>query len=384
MLGRTVGILAALGLLAACSGGGGQGTGTDGGSSGGGSTAAASTATSASGTATVGGTSVGTGTGSSGAGTATASTTAGGADMGVAPAGTCFDEPPDGAQMPPPLPVYPGTCPTIVPGANTIVSSGNDRQFLFVAPTDWQPGERLPVIFLWHWLGGDANGFLEKGDVQFAADTYRFFAVIPEKKGDLPFVWPYAVTDPDARIDEEARFFDDMLACVAEQYDVQPACISSVGVSAGALWTGQLASVRGQYLSSFLSLSGGTGGPFVKPWKGSPHAMPALVLWGGPDDTCIVINFQETSLDLEQNLTADGHALVECIHNCGHGVPPIEVDGAPTPFAMLWQFVLDHPYWLPDGVTPYASGLPPEVPEFCAVGMGNAVPREGPCDPPGC
>ncbi len=373
-------LLAVLGGCGDDGGGGAQSSTAGSGSSG---TAAATAATT---TATAAGGSSGTasdgGTGTADTGTASDTGTSG--TTGGILGGTCFDDPPPGAQMPPPLPVYDGTCPPIVPGTNTIESSGNARSFLFVAPEDWTPGERLPVVFLWHWLGGDASGFLEKGDVQYAANLYRFFAVIPEKKGDLAFVWPYSVADGDGRIEEEARFFDDMLACVAAQYDVQPACVSSVGVSAGALWTSQLAGVRGAYLSSFLSLSGGTGGPFVKPWTSSPHKMPALVLWGGPDDTCIVINFQDTSLDMEQNLTQDGHALVECVHNCGHGVPPIEVEGAPTPFAMLWEFVLDHPYWLEDGQTPYAAGLPANMPSFCAVGMGNAVMREGPCDPPGC
>lgn len=362
--------------------GGTDGTASSTGTSSGGATATTQAATTG-GVETSAGSGTGTGAASSTAGTSGTSGTTG-ADAGGTPAMSCFDDPPEGAEMPPPLPSYQGTCPPIVPGKNTIDSSGTPREFIFVAPSDWQPGEALPVIFLWHWLGGDANGFLEQGDVQLAADLYRFFAVIPEKKGDLAFVWPYSAVDGDARMEEEARFFDDMLACVAEQYEVRPACISSVGVSAGALWTGQLASLRGQYLASFLSLSGGTGGPFVKPWMGSPHKMPALVLWGGPDDTCIVINFQDTSLDLEQHLTDEGHAVVECIHNCGHGVPPIEVEGAPTPFAMLWEFVLDHPYFLPDGETPYSAGLPPNMPGFCAVGMGNAVPREGPCDPPGC
>ena len=177
----------------------------------------------------------------------------------------CREEPPPDAMMPPPLPVYEGQCPALVPGVNGIVSSNDDREFILVVPTDLQPEENLPVIFLWHWLGGDAQDFLEQGDVQNAVDQYRFIGVIPSSKGDLLFQWPFSIIDPDPREEEEYRFFDDMLACVAEQFNVAEGCIASAGVSAGGLWTGQLASGRGPWLSSILSLSGGTGGVALKP-----------------------------------------------------------------------------------------------------------------------
>jgi predicted esterase len=263
-------------------------------------------------------------------------------------------------------------------------SSGFDRELLLVAPTELDPAEQLPLLFLWHWQQGTAADFLALGDVQNAADLFRFAAVIPYAKGDVTFEWPYAVSDTDARLDEELVFFDDMLACVSEQIEIDLACVSSTGVSAGALMTAQLAGHRGAYLASMLSLSGGVGG-LAKGWTEPPHKMPALVLWGGPTDMCLVFDFETTSQNLEDDLTAGGHFLVECIHNCGHAEPPFDVPGAPTPFAPVWQFALDHPYWLEDGASPYEAGLPVGLPDWCAVGQGNAEPREGGgCPEPGC
>src|SRR4030095_12792310 len=105
-----------------------------------------------------------------------------------------------------------------------------------------------------------------------------------------------------------------MLSCVSAQFSVNENCVATAGVSAGALWSVQLASYRGEYLSAFLSLSGGAGA-LIKPWGNPMHKLPAIVLWGGPQDTCVVINFQDTSHDLEQNLTADGHFFLECGHH---------------------------------------------------------------------
>jgi hypothetical protein len=282
--------------------------------------------------------------------------------------------------MPPAPPAYGGgECPPLAPGFNPIVSGGNMRQFLLVAPTDLSADEQLPVVFMWHWLGGDATAFLERGDVQNAVDQMRFLAVIPEAKGDLPQQWPYTIIDGQARLDEELVFFDDLLACVSEAYPVVPHCVASVGVSSGALFTDQLASGRGQYLSSFLSLSGGTGG-VIMPWGGSPHIMPALVLWGGPTDACGPLNFQDASLDLEQGLSAAGHVIVECLHNCGHAEPPFDVVPDTSLYAPLWRFVLEHPYWLADGESPWNdAGLPDGMPQWCALGAGNATMREGEC-----
>lgn len=308
-----------------------------------------------------------------------------GSDLPPVASADCRDEPPPGAMMPPPLPVYAGQCPALVPGVNTIESSGDQREFILVTPTDLDPEENLPVVFLWHWLGGDANDFLEQGDVQNAVDQFRFVAVIPSSKGDLLFQWPFSIIDPDPREQEEYVFFDDMLACVAEQFNVAEGCISSAGVSAGGLWTGQLGSGRGERFSSIMSLSGGTGGAAVKPWDGSTHKMPAMVLWGGPSDFCVAVDFNNTSLDLEMNLQKEGHFVLECIHNCMHSAPPFEVEQGETAFAPLWRFVISHPYWLQDGDSPYlTTGVPEDMPDWCGIGVGGATPREGECGPDQC
>lgn len=310
------------------------------------------------------------------------------ADAGITTisTGACADPVPPGAAEPAPLPVYAGTCPTLVPGHNHITSSGEERELLLVVPAGLGPSERLPVIFMWHWLGGSADAFAERGEVQAAVDALRFIAVVPEEKGDMPTRWPFLVSPAvsDARVDEELAFFDDMLACVAAQYEINPQCVSSAGVSAGALWNAQLAQERSTHLSSILSFSGGVGtGSIFQPvrgWRGAAHAMPALVLWGGPTDFC-GIDFNGASHALEAGLSADGHFLVECVHNCAHTQPPLERSTSWSIFAPLWRFALDHPYWLPEGTSPWQeTGMPEGTPTWCAFGAGAATPRSGACE----
>lgn len=282
------------------------------------------------------------------------------------------------------LPAYAGTCPSLAaaPATTSFTSGGAQRSFIVVRPTTIAPGETLPVVFLWHWLGGSADAMVSTLAVQAAADARRFIGVVPTAKGDALFRWPFEASQSQGRVDEEARFFDDMLACVAAALPVNKECVSSIGVSAGALWTSQLATLRSTRLSSIVSLSGGTGG-IVRGWSTTPHRLPAMVLWGGSSDmypsNIPVMNFENASHNLENALSTDGHVLLECTHNCGHAVPPFDAPAAGSGdvlFEPIWRFVLDHPYWLPASKSPYAGkALPGSYPAWCAMGKGSATPR---------
>ena len=294
---------------------------------------------------------------------------------------------PPGRSPPPPPPKYSGgACPKLVPGSNTILSGGAKRSFLLAVPKNFDAKEQPPLLFLWHWLGGSANSFYTKGEIQAAVDGQRFIAVLPEAKGDLLFKWPFEAVQLQARMDEEFRFFDDLYACVGAQFGVNPNCVASAGVSAGALFTDQLAAARGQYLASALSLSGGTGG-LIRPFGNPEHRLPFLVLWGGPSDACFgVMNFDTGSRTLEAALGDRGHFFLECVHNCGHSEPPLDAPQGLSRYAALWQFVFDHPYWLAPGESPYRQhGLPKVYPSWCGIGPKSAPPRQGACaNKPGC
>ncbi|NVB38868.1 hypothetical protein G6O69_13585 [Pseudenhygromyxa sp. WMMC2535] len=306
----------------------------------------------------------------------------------------CKSAPPEGASLAPALPGYGGpggSCPVLETGdtVNIMDTSAGEREFYLIAPSDYAPGEDLPVMFMYHWLGGDALDFISRAEVQYAADYYGFIAVIPEgrtSEEDVPFRWPFSIADDEQQMEEEYDFHNDMLACVHEQFGADKECVSTMGVSAGAMWSAMLASRHGEHLSSFISLSGGTGGSLVQPWVSTTNHMPAMVLWGGPEDLCLGVDFDANSMEMEAALEVDGHFMVECVHNCTHATPPFEPEDPSWPtYAPAWEFFLDHPYWLEDGESPYTDyvaatgGLPPTWPEWCAVGPGNAEIRQGEC-----
>jgi predicted esterase len=214
-------------------------------------------------------------------------------------------------------------------------------------------------------------------DVQAAVEKHRFIGVVPATKGDTFFKWPFEEVQSQSRVDEETTFFDDMLACVGAALPVEKECVSSIGVSAGALWTAQLAIARSERIASIVSLSGGVG-EGVRPWKTTPHRLPAFVLWGGGDDVypekLPILNFEKATKNLEGALAQDGHFVLECTHACGHQVPPFdEPPAGGLRFDPVWRFVLDHPYWLQGGASPWAVSAPATVPKWCAPGVGKAT-----------
>jgi hypothetical protein len=308
----------------------------------------------------------------------------------------CSQEPPAGAPQPT-LPQQPAAgCPVLQSGSNTIQTAHGPREFLLVLPDSAAEGEKLPVLFMWHWLGGSANKFLEKGDVQTAANDQHFIAVLPVSKGatilgtSFDTRWPFDITQSSSRMQEEFELFDNMLACVQAQFPTNNQCVSSVGVSAGALFNGQLAQARSTMLASFVSLSGGTSAQWIKSWNGAARKLPAVVLWGGDGSPSmdgnkdilgcfgIGMDFSVASRSLEDGLAEDGHFFIECRHNCGHVEPPLTPPAGESKYAGMWEFALDHPFWLATGESPYLTdGLPAAMPAWCAIGAGNSVPRSG-------
>lgn len=297
----------------------------------------------------------------------------------------CQADPPAGAPLPAAYPAYAGTCPALapIPAENHLTSSGNDRTFKLVQPANPLPGERLALVFVWYWLWGTADDLIGTLQLQQAADQQRILFVVPEAKGDLPFRWPFLIVNSGGRLDEEVQFFDDMLGCVAAAHpEINPGCVSSLGISAGALFNDQLAPRRSERLASFLSISGGVGST-ARGWDGASRHLPAVVLWGGDTDEYNgLYNFSNGSRDLEDKLTGEGEFFVECIHNCGHAVPPFPVPPGGTLFESMWNFVLAHPYWVTPGTSPWqTTGFPGDFPGWCGFGKGSAAPRT---DPDGC
>lgn len=286
-------------------------------------------------------------------------------------------------RTPPPLPTYShGTCPQLTGGPTEATSltrnfpSGSDtRAFHVVVPPSYDGTKPYPVVFGWHWLNASGGSFIRSGELESATEQMHFIAILPEQLEDssgkkaYQFDWPFVETWGAPK---ELTFFDDMLACVAAQYKIDTSRVYGIGVSAGGLWVSYLSTTdRAKYFAAVESLSGGLGqdptGTWALKYTPQPNKFPTLVLWGGATDW-MILDFQQASKNYRDALRKDGHFVVQCTHASGHAMPPINAPDGGTKFASMWQFMLDHPYGLPPGTSPYQqTGLPPVFPSWCSI-----------------
>ncbi|MBI1949286.1 MAG: hypothetical protein HYS27_26600 [Deltaproteobacteria bacterium] len=292
-------------------------------------------------------------------------------------------EPPLG-RLVPPLPSYShGTCPTLAGGptsATSIVTGfatgDQERRFRLLVPASYDGSEPYALMFAWHWLNAESDSFVSQGELESAVEQFPFIIVLPDKRENADgsksyqFDWPFAET---WGTESELTFFDDLLACVTGQFTIDRERVYGIGVSAGALWVTYLSTTdRANHLAAVESLSGGlgslgfTGGGWSMPYAPQPNKFPAVVLWGGDDDW-LGLSFRDASIRYRDALRGDAHFVVQCVHDAGHAVPPIEAPPGVTRFAFLWQFMLDHPMSVAGGASPWSGSLPSSAPSWCLI-----------------
>jgi predicted esterase len=210
-------------------------------------------------------------------------------------------------------PVYGGgACPTFEAGRAMIESAGLMRAFdLFLPPSP----EGAPLLFIWHPLGSNAGQIGRFFNAANIAAERGWIVAVPESRR-LQTEWGFI---GDSAPDE--ALFDDLLACLDAQFDVDNDRVYTTGFSAGALWSSYLILHRSEYLNAALVLSGGINN-FV-PYNPPAFDLPVLLTWGGPNDQYGgVINFQETTFIFRDRLSEDGHPVITCEHAGGHVPPP--------------------------------------------------------------
>jgi hypothetical protein len=287
---------------------------------------------------------------------------------------------------PPPVPAYThGTCPTLVgaPTSDAAVVTGfatgdQLRSFRLLVPDSYDGSTPYPLMFAWHWLNASSGSFVSQGELESAIDEFPFIIVLPDERqrdnGDkvYQFDWPFAET---WGAEPELLFFDDLLSCVDANFNIDHAQVHGIGVSAGALWVTYLSTTtRSAHLASVVSLSGGLGAVgfngtgWQMEWAPQPRKFPAIVLWGGEHDW-LGVDFEAASMAYRDALIGDGHFVVECVHDQGHAVPPIEPPPGSTKLAFLWRFMLDHPYAVPAPTSPWQqAGMPSSLaPSWCRL-----------------
>jgi predicted esterase len=242
-----------------------------------------------------------------------------------------------------------GNCPELVEGMNKGFRVGeNKRKFRVSLPEN---PKGAPVIFLWHWLGGSSLQAMNYLNFEGVSGAENAILVAPQTDG-YSYEWRF---DKPSAANPDLLFFDDMLRCLYEEYQIDLDRVYATGMSAGGLWSSSLIVHRSERFAAIAPLSGGA----LEPAYQTPvDAIPVLLFWGGESDTYAGFSFDTANELFSGFLQDDGHFVAECDHGEGHTFPP-EV------FPAMWSFFESHP----KGVEPepYASGLPASFPDYCSV-----------------
>lgn len=259
---------------------------------------------------------------------------------------------PTTAPLPEWIPVYDGACPAFAEGANTITSAGLERDFQVKLPDD---PEGAPLVFFWHWLGGTARQAMDWTGFGDFAEAEGAVVVAPSSTGTSV---EWSTYDPVDEANIDLALFDDLVACAWQELGIDAHRVFVSGMSAGGLWSTVLTMHRADVIASSVVFSGGTG-PSGIPYAAPSRDLPVAVVWGGPEDTYGgFLSFHDASLDLSENLQADGNFVVECEHDLGHTLP------FETP-ELAWAVFEAHPRAV--APEPWADDLPGALPDYCRL-----------------
>jgi len=251
------------------------------------------------------------------------------------------------------IPPVNGTCPEFRSGTQTIMGLATE----IVAGT---PGAtKGPLLFTWHGTNGSGTGALAQlpQSVQQDIVAQGGLVIAPTDNGQVREgtdvtlilgVW-YDVGD--------LKYADQIVACAVQNHNIDPRRIYVTGCSAGGLMAGAMTLQRSKYVAAAAPNSGGTVATTGQ--LQDPQRVPAVFsMHGGASDT-VIVNFADTTHNLENILKPSGAFLVECVHTGGHC-------GAPASLHELaWVFMKAHPFATKP--SPYAGGLPATFPSSCTI-----------------
>ncbi|MBX2804096.1 MAG: hypothetical protein KTR31_40845 [Myxococcales bacterium] len=216
-----------------------------------------------------------------------------------------------------------------------------------------EPVDSMPVIVFFHGHNGSAENVSARTDLARIAQQHSAITVAPDSADRFGDTW-------DARTGgRDLALFDDLVDCLVQELDADPAAIHVGGFSGGAVFATYLVMERSERLASATLFSGGLDDDEL-PYRTPSHKIPALVGWGGSDDVGVYkgrdILFEEMGRLFGQLLRLDDHLVVTCNYGGGHRLPGAAAD-------ILESWALPHRVGRP---SPHEDGLV-DLPDYCTL-----------------
>jgi len=239
-------------------------------------------------------------------------------------------------------------CPKLGEGLNKMQSAETEREFYVHLPKGATGAAALPIVFLYHGVGGTPEKFKAETKFEELLKDNSFILIVPAssrvdgKKETLDWYFTGELFDTDNR---DLVFFDDAVKCVGEQWKVDAKRIYVTGMSGGGLMSTFIAANRGDKVAAAAPFSGG----YLHAQWPNTDKTPFMVTWGGPKDEAYSQDFDKLAKTLIGYLEGGKHPLAKCDHGLEHVWPKTASKDA-------WEFLSQ--FTLGGGETPDKSKLP--------------------------
>jgi predicted esterase len=248
-----------------------------------------------------------------------------------------------------------------------VTIQGLPRLFQVDLPSD--PSQPMALLFSWHGWMALPTDFQNQMHFDPNAFPMPIMVVTP---WDLKMIPPIGLDWDITSGDFDIPFFEGMVKCITEQFNIDQNRIYSYGFSAGAVFTNLLSAKYPNLFAATMSESGvwfndqnewSSVSVPIMPWKW-PAFDPAdrgnvLLTHGGPNDQVApIVNLEQANLAALPFLFNAGRTVTECWHDLGHAVDP-DVNL----YEWMWAHTLGGP---PIG------GIPGDFPQ------GNCIYHPGP------
>jgi len=266
-------------------------------------------------------------------------------------------------------------CPggTIGPGMNNLMVGALMRTLHAEFPAN--RSVPIGIVFSWHGFNEDPVAY--RNHVGLAPDGDPALPLVVITPDDVDFEipdgldWQLNSGEPAENVD--LAFFEAMVGCLNEQYEIDPTRIYSVGFSAGSVMSSLLHSRYPKLLSAIVCFSGMWFNDPAQvalinlvPVTGSwPMLDPAdsgtvLLTHGGPGDVTVlnVANLEDMAQAAFPFLKTNNRIVVDCAHGQGHTPHPEFTHG------MVAKFLSAHRAGEP---SPYADGGLQGFPPSCTL-----------------
>lgn len=230
-------------------------------------------------------------------------------------------------------------CSPIVAGQSTVTVNGVARSFSVQLPRDTS---HMALLFLWHgWMQNPtdfANAIVydvPSGNwVPFDPNAFPMPLMIVTPL-DTKLLPPAGLDWDIASGAADFPFFDGMLQCIQQQFNIEKKRTYSLGFSAGAVFTNLLSAKYPHTFAATISESGtwfndqtewsDVSVPIVQ-WQW-PAFDPAdhgnvLLTHGGSKDFATVISLEDANQKALPYLYNNGRTVTECAHTFGHTLDP--------------------------------------------------------------